>query len=318
MLLMREMELRDLLTFVAVAEAGSVRHAMERLHLSQPTITRRIQNLERSVGLTLFDHRRRPATLTPAGQAFLQRSRRLTVALAELQGLEPPAGEAEAECRLGMPASIADLVFPGLAVRLAEEFPHLRVNFSILWSHALIHELQSRTLDAAIVYAPDVKTPPAPLRGECLLHVPVTIVESRQHRRPRAALQPSQLNAQWWVLNPEGCCFRTILGKMLQVHRASMHTVLEVSGFRRQLSIVAQGHGLGFVPEPVLRRSPLSSRLRAVHLSGAAPRVPVWMMEGAARSVVEPAIRWTVSDVRRRLRESHAASALPAKAPANR
>ena len=127
-----------------------------------------------------------------------------------------------------------------------------------------MRELQAGTVDAAIVYAPDPENPPAALIGEPLAQLPVSIVESRRRPRTRGAMQLAQLNTQRWVMNPEGCCFRTILSKMLDPRRTSMQMILEVSGFKRQLSVVAQGRGLRFVPEPVLQRSPLSSRLRVV------------------------------------------------------
>lgn len=315
MLVMRAMELRDLLTFVAVAEAGSLRVAAERLHVSQPAVTRRIQTLERTVGLALLDHRTRPITMTSAGRTFLERSQRALTVLGELRGGAPPDRETELECRIGMPASLADLVLPGLAVTMAEEFPRLKVHFSLAWSDALIKELQAGTVDAAIVYAPDPENPPAALIAEPLAQLPVSIVESRRRPRTRGAMQLAQLNTQRWVMNPEGCCFRTILSRMLDPRRTSMQMILEVTGFKRQLSAVAQGLGLGFVPEPVLQRSPLSSRLRAVPFADdRAVRIPVWMMRRSGPFIAESEINWATSDIRRRLRPYEQAPALTKRA----
>jgi DNA-binding transcriptional LysR family regulator len=302
MLVMHSMELRDLLTFVAVAEAGSLRVAAERLHVSQPAVTRRIQTLERTVGLELLDHRTRPITLTPAGRAFLERSQRAITVLGELKGAAQPERETDLECRIGMPASLADLVLPGLAVTMAEEFPRLRVHFSIAWSDALVRDLQSGTVDAAIVYAPDSGQCLPNLIGEHLAQLPVSIVESRRRPRTRGSMQLAQLSTQRWVMNPEGCCFRSILNKMLDPRRTSAQMILEVIGFKRQLSVVAQGLGLGFVPEPVLLRSPLSSRLRAVPFEDRAVRIPVWMMRRSGGSIAESEISWATADIRRRLR----------------
>ncbi|HUP34754.1 MAG TPA: LysR family transcriptional regulator [Candidatus Limnocylindria bacterium] len=70
------MELDDIRAFVAVADARSVSRAARELYLTQPAVTRRVQRLERDLGVALCDRRRRPFALTEAGQAVLERCRR--------------------------------------------------------------------------------------------------------------------------------------------------------------------------------------------------------------------------------------------------
>src|SRR2546427_7611610 len=70
------MELRHLRYFVAVAEAGSLTVAAEqRLHTSQPSLSRQIRDLEDEVGAELLTRRARGIELTPAGRAFLDHAR---------------------------------------------------------------------------------------------------------------------------------------------------------------------------------------------------------------------------------------------------
>src|SRR5580698_9727039 len=70
------MELRHLRYFVAVAEAGSLTLAAEqRLHTSQPSLSRQIRDLESELGAQLLTRRARGIELTPAGRAFLDHAR---------------------------------------------------------------------------------------------------------------------------------------------------------------------------------------------------------------------------------------------------
>ncbi|BAO88222.1 LysR family transcriptional regulator [Caballeronia cordobensis] len=69
------MELRHLRYFIAVAELRSVRAASEHLHVTQPAISRQIQDLEDAIGATLFERTPRGLKLTPAGEAYLAEAR---------------------------------------------------------------------------------------------------------------------------------------------------------------------------------------------------------------------------------------------------
>src|ERR1700732_5590425 len=78
-----EMELRHLRYFVAVAEAGSLTVAAEqKLHTSQPALSRQIRDLEDEVGAQLLTRTARGIDLTPAGRAFLEHAR---VALSQVE-----------------------------------------------------------------------------------------------------------------------------------------------------------------------------------------------------------------------------------------
>src|SRR3954470_24949623 len=71
------MELHQLRYFLAVAETGNFTRAAERSHVTQPSLSQQILNLEREVGHKLFHRLGRKAVLTEAGTAFLDRARRI-------------------------------------------------------------------------------------------------------------------------------------------------------------------------------------------------------------------------------------------------
>src|SRR6201982_1604916 len=87
-----EMELRHLRYFVAVADAGNLTVAAQRmLHTSQPSLSRQIRDLENEVGAQLLTRRARGIELTPAGRSFLDHAR-LVLSQVPAAGEPAPGG----------------------------------------------------------------------------------------------------------------------------------------------------------------------------------------------------------------------------------
>src|SRR3979409_670786 len=125
------MELRSLRYFVAVADAGSLTVAAEqKLHTSQPSLSRQIRDLEQEVGVPLLNRGPQGIELTSAGKAFLDHAR---MALVQAEAAKEAALRAAAE-----------------AVRRAE-FPGLDLRRSSDYSPVLAKALMRRKLDAAFI-----------------------------------------------------------------------------------------------------------------------------------------------------------------------
>jgi DNA-binding transcriptional LysR family regulator len=96
------MSLVQLQYFVAIAEEGSLGRAAERLHISQPPLTRQLRSLEDELGAPLFERTPKGVRLLPTGAAFLSHTRRILADLdAAVASVRQSSNEPEERLDLG-------------------------------------------------------------------------------------------------------------------------------------------------------------------------------------------------------------------------
>jgi LysR family hca operon transcriptional activator len=156
------MELRHLRYFIAVAEAGSLTVAAEqKLHTSQPSLSRQIRDLEEEVGVPLMNRSAHGVELTAAGKAFLEHARMALVqAEAAKEAALRAARPAKSTFALGFLSGAEIGLLPEVDRVLRSEFPGIDIRLSSDYSPVLARALMRRKLDAAFMrpeeYAEDL------------------------------------------------------------------------------------------------------------------------------------------------------------------
>ena len=149
------MDFRHIRAFIAVADASSVTKAAERLHISQPPLTRQIQQLEQELGLTLFIRHRHGVVLTEGGRRLLEKARQWDLAAAEFAEAAGRLKAAESgRLRVGIGWGLWDLV--NLArVEFAKDHPETTIEALDAYCHfdsdAL---LRNHSIDVAFARPP--------------------------------------------------------------------------------------------------------------------------------------------------------------------
>lgn len=149
------MELRNLSTFVAVAEKRSFVQAAMQLHLSQPAITAHIQRLEEELGVRLLDRNRRSVRTTAAGEAFLAGARATLLAADEAaKAAQRAASEQTERLRIGFPPSVSREIVPNIMTEFHHVHPHVKLDLFSYHTSTIIAELQKSSLDLGFVRLP--------------------------------------------------------------------------------------------------------------------------------------------------------------------
>src|SRR6201996_5065197 len=117
----------ELNCFVAAAEEGLFARAAARLNMTQPTLSRQIDALERTLGVKLFERANRRVALTTAGRIFLPEAKRILVQIENATNLARRTWRGEAGVlRLGYTATAAFVDLPLILNRAAEVLPDVK------------------------------------------------------------------------------------------------------------------------------------------------------------------------------------------------
>ena len=244
----------DLLeTFCAVAEAGSLTRAAERLHISQPALTRQSRALERQLGAVLLTRTYQGVTLTPAGRAVLTHAREAVTAMRACR--EAAAGAGRLRVAAGLMAML--YVLPPVVARYRALHPEVEVDLQPAHQRVAVDRLLGYEVDAAVIASP-VRS--AMVRATPLLHDPLLLVTA-----PSAGAGPvrlAELQGTTLLVLPSGTGLHEQVEEALRDGGVACHLV-EYPTAETIKTAVALGMGATILP-----LSAVQEELRAGRLSG--------------------------------------------------
>jgi len=149
------MDLRQLTTFLEVAEQGSLRRAATRLRIAETALSRQMRLLEAEFGVTLFRRHGRGLALTPEGLAMADRVRPLLAGLSQLRtDMLSRQGAVSGRVTIGVPWLLLERLSAGLARRFIRTHPAVNIRFIGGFADHLRDGLLSGEADLALVFDP--------------------------------------------------------------------------------------------------------------------------------------------------------------------
>jgi LysR family hca operon transcriptional activator len=243
------MELRHLRYFVAVAEAGSLTVAAEqKLHTSQPSLSRQIRDLEDEVGARLLTRRARGIELTPAGRAFLEHARTV---------LSQVAAATEAARRVAHPAKPCFVMgfltgheltwMPEALQILRDELPNIDVMISSQYSPLLANALLKGTVDAAFLRREEGMPE---LAFNLLVKEPLVVVLPSDHRLAALkAISPADIKGEKFVsVSGTAPVLRVVIDDYLKRSGIDITPDHEADHLAMGMSLIASTRGVGLLP----------------------------------------------------------------------
>ncbi|MEO3781916.1 LysR family transcriptional regulator [Actinocorallia sp. B10E7] len=174
------MELRHVVSFLALADELHFGRAAARLHLAQPSLSQHLQRLERSLGVELVTRTSHEVRLTAAGVAFREQAEEIMRSVQRAGEAARAAAEGRTgRIRVGYNLPAAQRVLPGTLARFADRRPGVEVDMVELRTGPQLAALGEGRLDVAMVYG---RPASRELRSRLLLRVPLVAVVGAGHR----------------------------------------------------------------------------------------------------------------------------------------
>jgi DNA-binding transcriptional LysR family regulator len=144
------MELRHLRAFIAVAERGSFTKAAETLHIAQPPLSRRIQQLEQEIGTKLFVREGHGATLTAEGRQLLEQARIVVAESVHFMEIGRSAATQSGTIRIGLSIGLLDALMH-LQSHHSAKYPAVTLEFTDMLSSEQYDALRRRKIDVGFL-----------------------------------------------------------------------------------------------------------------------------------------------------------------------
>src|SRR5665213_2996025 len=199
--------LRQLQYLKLLAEHGSFSRAAQAAHVTQPTLSAGVQELEKILGAAMVDRNRSGVILTAAGAEAVARAGAILAQAEDLAQAARGAGQPLAgRFRLGVIPTVAPFLLPKALPALRARYPRLRLFRREALTHRLIADLKAGVLDAAVVALP------YDMAGLAFAHVADDeLLAAFPEGHPLAAaarVAPERMEGEDLILLEDGHCLR--------------------------------------------------------------------------------------------------------------
>jgi molybdate transport repressor ModE-like protein len=259
-------DLTDLRLFLHVAECGSITRGAERANLALASASARIRQMEEELGVPLLARARRGVALTPAGHALLHHARLVHQQLERMRGeLGSYARGLKGHVRLLSNTAALSEFLPGPLASFLAEHPNVDVDLEERLSYEIVEAVAQGRADAGIVAdavdLADLET--FPFRTDQL----VAVLPAKHRLARRQALDFRALLDEEFVGLSESSALQEYLAQHAARAGRPLKFRVRLGSFDAICRMIAEGVGVGIVPEAAAKRWRRSLAMRAIRLS---------------------------------------------------
>jgi len=266
------MDIRNLVTFVQVAELGNFSRAAERLGYSQPTVSVQIRQLEEELGFRLFDRIGHAVRLTDKGRDALAYAQQVCL-LCQQMTLEDPADvRKEVRIRVATADSLSASLLCECFPIIRSTHPGIRLELTTAGTGDLFRLLDQNEVDLVCTLDSHIYNTNYCIAGERKVGVHF-VVGSESPLADRDTVSKEDIMSQNLLLTEKGMSYRRMLDEWLAKSSLEVQPVLEAGQADLICALVEKGLGCSFLPDFITEEACGRGTVKRLEVEGFAPEL---------------------------------------------
>lgn len=244
------MDLKNLATFIQVAELSSFTRAAEKLGYSQPTVSLQIKQLEQEIGMPLFDRIGHTVSLTDAGHDALAYAQRICHLSQEMVSGTRDHQRPEGMVRLAMADSLCTQLLVKCFSDIRRSYPQISLHITTGGTDALFGMLDHNEADIVCTLDSHIYNSTYVIAHE--EKIGVHFIASLEH--PLASqnmVEVHDLLRQPILMTERNMSYGRLLNEYLARHSIEIHPILEIGSADALCRLVEENMGIAFLPDYV-------------------------------------------------------------------
>ena len=267
------MEIRNIITFVRIAELQNFSKAAKQLGYSQSAVTMQIKQLEEELHTQLFDRIGKHIKLTQAGQRLLPHALDVLDAVRRAESIARDPEDVRGKLRIGTAESLLISVLPPVIIEFSQLCPQVEVSTQTALVTELFDMLQRNDID--ILYFLDQRTNfPEWVKVAERPETAFFVASARSCLAGRKQISLERLLQEPFLLTEKGISYRYEMEQVLAASGVELHPFLETGNTDIITKMLLENRGVSFLPEFVVREYIQDGRL--VVLDTVCPEIRMW------------------------------------------
>lgn len=266
------MDLKNLNTFLQVAESGSFTRAGETLGYSQPTISIQIKQLEQELGILLFDRIGHTVRLTDKGRDVLSYAQRICHMCQEMTMQTSHSAEPRGLVRVAMADSLCSPLIRGGFARFQELHPYISIKITTAGTDEMFRLLDHNEADIVCTLDNHIYDANYVVASEEKIGVHF-VISSGHPLAGRDTVSIDELLTQPFLLTEKGMSYRRLLDEMLARESREIQPVLEIGLAGILCELVENGMGVSLLPDYVTESAVRQGTVTRLHVPDYEPEL---------------------------------------------
>ncbi|WP_110955638.1 LysR family transcriptional regulator [Anaerosinus massiliensis] len=241
------MELKNLKTFVKIAQYKSFSKTAEYLGYAQSTVTTQIKLLEEELETKLFERSGRCVELTAHGELFLEYAEKILLLSEKAKNVLDEKNTPKGTLRIGVVESICTLKLPELLKIYHLKYPEVDIVIKLGFCAELRKMLKNNSVDVAFMLDQEIRQDE--FVSSLSINEPMVILAAANHRfRNKISLTMKDIANEPLILTEKGCSYRCALENRFYKNHLQPHIALEVGNIETIKSFVKSNLGITLLP----------------------------------------------------------------------